>query len=280
MLDGSAHYLADVGYIFPELPISITERSSVWTSSVRHNCVAATYADFESAFEVLSPREAGQFWRDIKRSKKTSILSAEDFSRQVNFLNLKKAMTDIEIDVVVYLRRQDKYLESLYNQRNKILVGWGDTNFLTEDLLTERDLFKFAADSGYIDILDYNRLLTRIQRELSPAKIYVRPFDRSQFESGDVCVDFCKIIGLDPKRMTIQQGEANRCIGNRRLSELRSILRSEGKAAAISAMQSINNSEEDFSGEYTIFSSATRSELLRQYEAINIEISRKFGVTL
>ncbi|MCF7702154.1 hypothetical protein [Loktanella sp. M215] len=283
MLASSAEALAEQGMVYPALPSPRQPRSGVWTSPFRHNCIAGTYADFNSVFEIMTAAEAAVFWHDLRRGGRTPILSAEEFSRQRDFTSLKAALDGFEVEVVVYLRRQDRYVESLYNQQNKILVQRGDQSLMSEGFLTTPDLDHFVRRSGYRGILDYADLLHRVETQLTPARIHVRHFDRAAMRGSDVCSDFCDAIGLDPGLMHRPRQEANQSIRNDVLHQWKAAFMTGGPDAGAAFLRDLNAMiavGEDMSGSYTILSEEERAALIGEYAAVNAAVRDHYGVDL
>lgn len=283
MLAGSEAYLASQDVSFPKLPTANQGASRVWISPFRHNIVAATYADYNSAFETLSLTQRSHFWDALKAGQQTVILSAEDFSRQKDFSILAAPLSEFDLDVVLYVRRQDLFIESLYNQRNKILVQRGDPSFLNETFLTEPDVFTFLHQQSYVPVLNFSKKLATIQAQLAPKNIHVRVFDRTVLKGGDVCADFADLLGLDMGQMFQPRHEANGSIANTELAKLKQIFLDQGEEAARAEMARINanwQAGKDLSGSYKMFSAPTRQEIRRQYQDINAELYERFGVDI
>lgn len=281
MLAGSRDYLRNQGYFYPDLPTP-EKPERIWVSPFRHNIIASTYADYLSAFPKFSDEQRKQFWGSLGEETTNPILSAEDFSRQNNFGRFVEDFSAFDVDVVMYVRRQDRFIESLYNQRNKILVSRGDPAFLNESFLTEADLFHFIRQQNYVPVLNFPNTLGRIRKSLSPREIHVRVFDRAQLAGGDVCVDFADVLGLDAEQMFKPASEANGSISNKVLEGLKRVYLENGTEAAREELARINTrlaSGEDLSGSYTLLTDRTRREVLRQYQDINAELHREFGVS-
>lgn len=86
--------------------------------------------------------------------------------------------------VVMYVRRQDDFLFSLWKQG--IQGGYIDASF---EGLSSRPL--------YIMRSSYNHLAKSIQENMEPDdRMIIRRFDRSGFEGGDLYHDFCAAIQL------------------------------------------------------------------------------------
>ena len=278
MLNSSATYLREAGYIFPVLP---PRSEMVWNSAFRHNIVAATYADFRTAFSKMTDAEQEGFWVGLAADALTPVLSAEDFSRQKDFTRLGTLLRPYRVTVIAYLRRQDQFAESLYNQRNKILVERADDRLLSPDLLTENGLYEFLRVERYAALLDYGDLLRRIEEQIRPIRLVVRVFDRTKLAGGDVCVDFAEQLGLDAGRMTLPKAPANELIPNNWLQKLLDVLATAGPGAARVALADISHEFRNGripKGSYAIFSPRSREQFLRQYEVTNHRIGERFGL--
>jgi hypothetical protein len=282
MLASSGKHLERSGYLYPTLPVPEFKRSPVWTSPFRHNCVAATYADFHSTFEPLTASEHDALVSTMQDSKLDAIMSAEEFSRQKDFSALANRLRGFDITVIVYLRRQDQYMESLYNQRNKILVSRCDTSFLGCDFLSNEDMIKFINVSGYNKIMDFYTLLYKIKTQLFPEKIYARNFDRRSLIGEDVCKDFCSVLKIDHEQMIHPNAKVNQSIGNDVLSNINEVFLADGKNAARSMMAEINAmivDGKDYSGDYRILSDARRESLIKSYSEQNGRLQQDFGIS-
>ena len=88
-----------------------------------------------------------------------------------------------EIIVVVYLRRQDDLVTSLWTQTVKRSAT---VNF--KDYLKRK---------GVKRALDYRTVLDEAEKVFGTGNIIVRVFDRSEMIGGDICCDFIDAIGLE-----------------------------------------------------------------------------------
>lgn len=90
------------------------------------------------------------------------------------------------VKIVVYLRRQDEFVESWWNQRVKIdLIKYNTMKWE-----------EFLADAADDSMPDYYSCLSIIAGELGKENIIVRRFARSEFEEGSIQHDFMNVIGL------------------------------------------------------------------------------------
>lgn len=80
------------------------------------------------------------------------------------------------ITVVLYLRRQDHYAESLYNQHVKGGIAFAGT-------------FEEHLDR-YRDRYDYRRMVNKLAEVFGADHVIVRPYEREQFHAGTIYADF------------------------------------------------------------------------------------------
>lgn len=279
MLHSSEEALGKQGFFYPRLPMA--GQDGIWKTAFRQNLLAASVADYPSVFAKYAPEQIEEIRAGMLASPLVPIISAEDFSRQKDFSRLKGLLEGFAVSVVVYLRRQDKFAESLYNQRNKILLSRMSEFLLDETLVTSEGLNRFLTQENYTRLLDYKSLVERLRASLDLEEVHVREYERDNLVGGDVCLDFCSVLGIDASQMTLPKRDANGNVDNRYFAKLRDIYGASGKEPAMSFMQSLNDrmaSGEDLSGKYALMSSEVRSAFLRQYAPNNAWISEQFGV--
>jgi len=279
MLSASKDALDNAGYSYPALP---AKEGAVWNSPFRHNIVSATYADFATAFDKMTPSQTAEWWDGIRNSDKIAIVSAEDFSRQKNFTNLGNDVSDFDVTVVLYLRRQDKFAESLYNQRNKILLQRVDDQVLAPETATAAGLFQFLKVEHYTPVLNFERLLNCIETQIRPEKIIVREFERGKLKQGDVCQDFLDALELGSDGFVLPSNDANESIPNNLLRNLVLTAETRGMDAARSELRELSerfSKGEVEKGTYAVLSDSVRNDFLNQYKEINRNIQEKYNIS-
>ena len=109
------------------------------------------------------------------------IISAESFgvAKKKHIDILKSELQSYEVKIILYLRRQDLRLESLYTQEVKF--GWCSTDILT--------FFEKKKQ-----ILDYYRFLEPWKQTFGLENIIVRPLEKTQI--SNICYDILNIIGI------------------------------------------------------------------------------------
>ncbi|MGI6033713.1 MAG: hypothetical protein ACOX69_09875 [Coriobacteriales bacterium] len=105
------------------------------------------------------------FWETIKK-----LLEPYDFS---------------DIQIVLYLRRQDQFVTSLWSQ------------FVKGKTRESRPLEQYMLNEKIGAVLDYDRGIARIEETFGAENITVRIFNRKLFPGGDVVHDFCDCVGFD-----------------------------------------------------------------------------------
>ncbi|TVQ85279.1 MAG: hypothetical protein EA400_16150 [Chromatiaceae bacterium] len=88
---------------------------------------------------------------------------------------LRRAWGDLDVRVIAYVRPQDHYIASRYNQEVKSLYAGSLADYLSEK----------------VHILDYRRaFLEAWANEWGQDRIIVRPYERDQFHRGSIIDDF------------------------------------------------------------------------------------------
>lgn len=91
-----------------------------------------------------------------------------------------------QVKVVVYLRRQDELVQSLWNQNVKSGERW---NITFEEFIEKKKHRYFP--------LDYYKKLTKIAEIMGKENMIVRVYERGQFEGDDLIVDYTKALGIE-----------------------------------------------------------------------------------
>jgi len=272
--------LAKHGYYYPVLPAS---SGVVWNSAFRHGSIAGTVGDYNTTFERLSPEQEEVFWDQLYENDLTPILSAEDFSRILDLTKLKNRLERFETTVLLYVRRQDLFSESLYNQNNKLLLQQCSNLLIRDDLLTEKALFQFLSVSRYIPLLNFKRLTDSFVNLNSDTKLIVRTFERANFVQGNVCVDFFDQLGIRLTPSELQSDSFNGSVANRYFQEILTVNEEFGFDAARSKVSELSKrlaAGEDLSGDYKIIPGPTRQAMLNQYKTINEYVEGKYGIEI
>lgn len=119
----------------------------------------------ESIWWATSTRRKG-LWKDLKKH-----------SEQHNY----------QIKVIVYLRRQDQFMMSRYNQKLK-----------TDFIASTQSFDEYFADMNgrFKCVMDYRERIDNIAKSISKENVVVKRFDRNYFYNGDLNQDFLHILGV------------------------------------------------------------------------------------
>lgn len=119
----------------------------------------------ESIWWATSTRRKG-LWKDLKKH-----------SEQHNY----------QIKVIVYLRRQDQFMMSRYNQKLK-----------TDFIASTQSFDEYFADMNgrFKCVMDYRERIDNIAKSISKKNVIVKRFDRNYFYNGDLNQDFLHILGV------------------------------------------------------------------------------------
>lgn len=194
------------------------------------------------------------------------------------FLRWLKDICDIDIRVIVYLRRQDDYLEAQYREYVRVLQ-------FTDSI---HDVFDCNSTSlGEVkETLDYLSILNNMADVIGRNNIIVRPYEKEQFINNSIIDDFLYLIGLEPdKEYKMPEKNYNPSMSNNAL-ELKRRMNKSGIATIkelndcfyetlmIDGIESaINNSPVHFK---SMLSVEQRDNFMKQFEKSNEQIARDY----
>lgn len=208
------------------------------------------------------------------------ILSDENIwnaSRGEKFAQWEKLKEDAkqyhyDIKVIVYLRRQDTFINSWLSQQVK--EGWNTNSCIKWD--------SFIHHPRKI-ILDYYSHLEKIAQVIGRENIIVRVFEREQFQGTNHTIfsDFLEAIGLEySEEYVIGEEEANKSLtaNSQEIARIMnpvvpnevSLQRMVRRAAAVC------EETKDPNNSFVMFSKEEGKEFLKKYEAGNAAIAKEY----
>lgn len=119
--------------------------------------------------------------------EQTIIISQENFSRIYQDHRVIACACDffkecgLEVKVILYVRRQDQWLESWYQEHIKQRDSFADT-------FTE---WQYGSES-----CDHHRTVQLWEKAFGKENVVVRPFEKGQFADGDLIEDFCRLTQI------------------------------------------------------------------------------------
>ncbi|MCR4946538.1 MAG: hypothetical protein K5929_06315 [Lachnospiraceae bacterium] len=185
------------------------------------------------------------------------------------WIELKEKLTahDIDCRIIVYLRRQDSFMQSLWSQRVKVGI--------------RKDSLEEFLKESYPN--DYYRYLNALSDVFGKDHMIVRSFERSRFKNGDLLEDFLEIFDMDihdgfkvgdPEQNQKLEGsylEMRRMMGH--LPEY--AVHSPYPGNLFQKIQSRNYFDEDFK-KYHPIDSDKLSDFLKGFEESNSLVAREY----
>lgn len=190
------------------------------------------------------------------------------------FNNFKR--DNIEIIVIVYLRRQDEYFESAINQRIK--VSKYRTIAYPECLNPKDEL------NSPLEELNYHKELEKIKLSIGASNIIVKPYEKEQFKNNNIFSDFLNILNLElTDEFTLPPKEVNPRL-NRDFTEIKRIWNSlpidEETLFKVFCEHLITlsiNSDNNFKeSNESLFSYKEKLEILHKYDESNQNIAKEY----
>jgi len=106
---------------------------------------------------------------------------------------VKKHFSEFDVKIVIYLRRQDDYIESLYNQAHKKAPAKKVELIFENAYLTNTVMHDFITNKKLITFCDYYSQLCQWSNIYGKENIIVRVYEKGQMPSGTV-YDFYKYV--------------------------------------------------------------------------------------
>jgi hypothetical protein len=195
------------------------------------------------------------------------ILSAEDFCIHRDLGWLAPLQEAYKIDVVVYLRRQDHWLMSWYNQH----VKWP---FSRRHSVMSPQEFLGCLHEFYW--LDFDTMLGRWAEVLGEDSIRVRAMEKDQVT--DTIGDFLAAVGLDASKLEIPPKPQNDSLPTEMLEYARTAgmldLKNPERMAVINFLQAAAKSAG--CSAKTLYTATERQAILDRYAASNSAVARRW----
>lgn len=119
-------------------------------------------------------------------SEKIHILSS--LQQKYLFNKIYEIFFDFDIEVIVYLRSQEDFIESYYNQ----LVKFGDEYGSPEEFFNK-----------HFWMLDYYEYLNQLCRYQIFSRLNIKIYDKGLLINGNIIDDFCNLININKEKLEI-----------------------------------------------------------------------------
>lgn len=178
-LTNNSHYLEKQGIVYPDTPRMLLGRNGHFL----YKC--------NSEKNELQRQQGLEQIKQLSKKYDKIILSDEAFWNNgasdddfwKSLLYFTKS-NKIDLKVIVYLRRQDSFIQSYWKQKIKRRrYGKTFSAFLKDDN------FDYVA-------MDYYKTLSVIAKNIGKENILVRPYEFSQFHENSILIDFCDSVGI------------------------------------------------------------------------------------
>jgi arylsulfatase A-like enzyme len=174
--------------------------------------------------------------------------------------NLRRTLAGCDTRVVVYLRRQDQMLESVYAQSIQQGESWSFEEFRSQ---LPGDAF------------DWPRLLRALELVAGRSRLLVRVYEKRQLVGGDVVDDFCQLAGIPARSLTRPAPQANRSFGLPALELARAANRllPPAERRGLRALLEATSAKRPFAA-FSLLPGEERERWLARHEAGNREVAR------
>lgn len=179
-----------------------------------------------------------------------------------------------QLRVIVYLRRQDLFIQSLWNQNIKSQVKWTKK---FDDFIEKKAYSYFP--------LNYYEQLTRIAGYIGQENIIVRVYEHGQFEGNGHCIysDFLQCIGLEMSAQYTNDNVKSNLGLRGNYIEIKRIVNTVPEYRQMtdflcSPVKSANNclAKGSLHTDTSMFSYAQQKTFLERYEESNRKIAEQF----
>jgi hypothetical protein len=197
------------------------------------------------------------------------ILSGEDFCIHTDLAWVEALRRDYDLQAVVYLRRQDHWVMSWYNQHLK----WPFSR--RHSVMTPKEFLDCLEEFYW---LDFDDTVERWQKAVGTDRLKVRVIDKGQVR--DAVADFLSIVGLRPQDLTFDESQQNDSLPTETLEFVRRIgmidLRPGKRMNVINFLRELGRSKGLKAK--TLYTAAERQGILDRFEKGNRNLARRlFG---
>ena len=206
---------------------------------------------------------------DIANTTHSSVLLSSELLGELleeYIVKLKEILTDFNNKVIIYLRRQDYWLMSAYQQQVK-------TQSVTSNI---DDWFTGEHKRGRY----WYKQVRRWARLFGKENLIVRPYEVQQFVGGNIFSDFLNIFGLDLQDgFEVPQKRVNVAYRTDALEIMR-LLNMLPQTNYSNLYLLLQRYSDHFGKEgdwpYTLFSPAKRHEIVKLYDQANQAIAKEY----
>ncbi len=197
----------------------------------------------------------------------TVILSAEDWCLVKNDSFFDRLGAEYDLEAILYLKRQDLWLESWYNQHVKWPWEKRFSSATPQEFLSD-----YKDDFWW---MSYDKLIEKIERNVGNGRLHIDVVD--PLGTSDTVEDFLKCVGIEPLWMNSYKNE-NTSLSSAKLDLLRRIdlyeLSAPERVKMLDAINALDMPEDN--GRKEVFSNEQLIDISQSYENSNALVAKKY----
>ena len=248
-LSTNKNILLDNGILYPELGVESRHVKLAWK-------LINGKLSYEKAIEQIKA--------EIKDTTKLVLLSSEDFC----LLDIEKWLMllseNFDLSASIYLKRQDIWLESWYNQH----IRWPWSKRFSN---ASPDFFLNKMSEFYW--INYEQLLSRIASRIPEGKLYVNTVESSSV--SDTANDLFQFLGVP---LISKQVNKNASLSSAKMDIVRRInfinLNGSARMRIISALERLEIKEDN--GSKHIFNDKQARLIMKKFSGSNKKVAEKY----
>lgn len=260
--------LGEYGFVYPDPAVS-----RFGMDNMNHGHLSMSLSGYwrETGYQLSQEEAWGELANLYYESNGNLLVSHEGLSTPqiIPYIPfIRKKLKGISVKVVIYLRTQDVFVQSVYKER------------LKSDETRE---FQQAFEHGdYPRLLDFYSILCHWRKCVGINNVIVRPFERGQLFNGNVVEDFLQVVGAGEIRGLKRISRNENQTMNRDVLEISRELNSMGiSGAEISAFKwwlndILSEDKPETFVDHSVISPAVRLAILKNYMSGNEKIAREF----
>lgn len=185
--------------LYPDIPEHYEIKS-------QHRYLAETFNTNHLDFDICI-NEWRYFIDQVKNSNCSKVLISEEVfwhlleqykEKRITAIKwIKERLEQWQVKIICYLRRQDHWVESWYNQLVKTDVSH----------ISKLSFDEFIDKYDKFGLLDYHEVISNWATVFGSENIIVRPFETLKFKNQDIIDDFMEILNIDELGETIRHDQ-------------------------------------------------------------------------
>jgi len=232
-----------------------------------HHALCSNFRRKDIDSKKIIPKRLQELIQEAKDSScETFIISSEYFpgvsEAEIEELYIKTLEKYFEIHIIVYLRRQDEYLESWFAQLIK-------TERYSANIY---NIMKVLQDTG---LFNYYDLIKKWNNHIDKSNIHVKIYEKTQFYKGNIFNDFMQIFDIcDISNFTILKKDPNPSLTRDQALLIKAFYNAglehlmDDVIKKPYSFQPINSSK--------FLSPEERTELILKYESLNAKVAKEY----